>query len=133
MGASDARRGVLELPGEFAASRLHSRVDFLRLVLRLRPHVVTDLWERALPEFKLVVLRHFHQEIFADLESDLDCLKSKQEELLDASREHADFLTERLQQRLDPGLSATQPDLVRLAFRFSSSLKGKENRTLRQK
>ncbi len=88
MGASAPERHVLEMPGDFGASRLQSRAIFLNLILNRRRHVISDLWEAALPEFKSVVLRHFHKEIFGDLDGDPDFPESKHHACLQAPRDH---------------------------------------------
>jgi len=74
------------------------------------------LWETALPEFKSVVLRHFHKEIFGDLEYDPDFPKSKQKSYLQAPRDHIAFSVDRLQQKVLPLFHALF--LVKLAISF---------------
>jgi hypothetical protein len=62
---------ALEMPGALGESCLQARVLFLESVVRIRPHVVTDLWDTALPDFKWAVLRHFREQIFEGI-SDLE-------------------------------------------------------------
>ena len=46
----------LELPGETSESCLQARALFVETILQLRPHVVSELWKTALPEFKRLQL-----------------------------------------------------------------------------
>jgi hypothetical protein len=47
---------------------LHTRTQFLEVIVRLKPQVVADLWETAFPAFKLAVIRRFAKEIFNGIE-----------------------------------------------------------------
>ena len=47
---------------------LQARVQFLESILRLKPHVVADLWDKAFPKFKLAVIRRFAKEILNGIE-----------------------------------------------------------------
>lgn len=52
MAAIAAKRNVLEMPGEFGASRARCQATFMNLIPEMRPHVISDLWNTALLEFE---------------------------------------------------------------------------------
>src|SRR6266849_4836436 len=47
---------------------LQARSQFLESVMRLKPQVVADLWNKAFQEFKLAVIRRFAKEILDGIE-----------------------------------------------------------------
>jgi hypothetical protein len=136
MAARKVRERVIQMPGGLGESCLQARAAFLDSVLDLRPHVVSDLWARALDEFKLVILRRFRREISEGLDCSLeDHLKSALEKIRRAPQIYPDVLVDLVQQNLTPSWTApvTPENLVQEVFRSWATLRGKENKTLRKK
>ena len=67
------------LPEEPSELAYVARAGFLDNVLLLKPHVVTDLWEKVFPSFKTAVVRKFHDEILDGIEDIDQYLASKHE------------------------------------------------------
>src|SRR5213079_785564 len=62
---------------------LQARTQFLESVLRLKPQVVADLWDKAFPEFKLAVIRRFDKEILDGIEDIRGYLDEQQKKYLE--------------------------------------------------
>lgn len=93
---------------------INARASFLKSVIDFRPHVVTDLWNTALPEFRRVVLSRFRDKIFGDNEENY----RGNEKALPESRPQVDYPVLILQQKLAPRplATVTQVDPLREAF-----------------
>jgi hypothetical protein len=62
---------------------LQARTQFLESVLRLKPQVVADLWNKPFPKFKLAVIRRFAQEILDGIEDIGAYFNEQQKEYLE--------------------------------------------------
>lgn len=65
-----------------------ARTEFLESVLRLKPQVVADLWDKAFPEFKLAVVRRFAKEIWDGTEDIYAYLNERQKKYLEDPDSH---------------------------------------------
>jgi hypothetical protein len=68
---------ALQRQGEQSESCRQARALFLDRILDLRPHVVTDLWDTSLPEFRRSVIRCFLKRIFEGIDNPLEYLDAK--------------------------------------------------------
>jgi hypothetical protein len=130
--AVSSERYVLQMPGQLAATRIRARASFLRSIFYLRPNVVVDLWETALPDFKQLVLARFFREIFDGINPE-SYIKERHEKCLAGSDTICDYLVDLIQQRLSPDNSFPESgdDLVREAFfSYASATNSPENKLL---
>jgi hypothetical protein len=74
---------------------LQARTQFLEFVLRLKPQVVADLWDKAFPKFKLAVIRRFAKEILDGIEDIGAYFDEQQKKYLEDQDSHYIHLLQR--------------------------------------
>src|SRR5437016_1214285 len=79
---------VFHVANEPSESCFQARVEFLNCVALHRPQVVSDLWEKALPEFKLAIVRHFRDEISEDVADIKEYFSAQQKKYLEDPNSH---------------------------------------------
>src|SRR5687767_239408 len=121
MAIRGGKQSILEMPGDQAESRLVSRMFFLKSVQKLRPHVVSSLWEMALYQFKSAMLNQFRRDIFGN-HREVHLMKGFEEryaQFQKAPLEHPDPLVRQIQQALvTRGVESSPDNKVRVSFGF---------------
>lgn len=86
---------------------LQARAQFLEAILRFKPQVVADLWDKAFAKFKLAVIRRFAKEISDGIE-DIGAYFDEQqkkylEDLQDQNSHHFHLLHRKLEEATGAG------------------------------
>jgi hypothetical protein len=107
---------------------LEARTQFLEFVLRLKPQVVADLWDKAFPKFKLSVIRRFAKEILDGVEDIGAHFDQQQKKYLEDQDSHYIHL---LQRKLEQATGARPYGAFELLSE-RAALKEKINEVIQQ-
>jgi hypothetical protein len=83
------------LPSEPSELCLQARRQFLELVSRTKPEVISDLWVQGFPEFKRAVVRHFAKELTEGIEDINGYFADQQKQYLDDPNSNYVYLLHR--------------------------------------